>query len=88
MKGHKGFCIALILAVVCLGGCSTFNKQNIILSETEQYYFIPAGTPFKAVIVKGEEPIEVTRDKNTWAVDAGYLVKLQEKANENVLGID
>lgn len=88
MRITRGFGIILVVAVLFLSGCSSFDRRNIILSETEQYYFIPAGTPFRAVLVKGEEPIEVTRDRNTWAVDAGVFAKLQESANMNVLGID
>jgi hypothetical protein len=59
--------------------------KTYILSETESYYFIPAGTTFNAVVEKGKPPIEVVRVKDTWAVDAGYLAKLQEEANAGAL---
>lgn len=77
--------VVLLAVVILLGGCSF---RRYILSETEQYYLIPAGTTFNAVVLKGQPPIPVTRDKDTWAVDAGYLAKLQEDANANALGLD
>ena len=49
------------------------------------YYYIPPGTPFNAVVQKGEPPIEVIRNVGTWAVDAGYLAKLQAEANAVIL---
>ena len=77
----------VIVSLLFTAGCA-FSRQNIILSETEQYYLIPAGQEFTAVVVKGQKPIKVTRDKDSWVVDAGVLSRLQTEANENVLGLD
>ncbi len=71
------------LLLVALTGCGT--TRPMILTETGQYYFIPAGTPFTAVVYKDEPPVEVTRTKPSWVVDAGYLATLQEEANAIVL---
>ena len=79
---RKVIAVLFLMLVVC--GCATV-KKNYILTESEQYYFIPAGTPFNAVIVKGQAPVEVRRVKDTWGVDAGYLAKLQEEANAAVI---
>jgi len=81
MKKYYFLLIATILVFV---GC-TASRPPTILAETDQYYFIPAGVEFTAVIIDGEAPQKVTRTKNTWAVDAGYLAELQEEANANAL---
>jgi hypothetical protein len=36
-------------------------------------------------VVKDGPVVEVRRTQPTWAIDAGYLVKLQEEANAKVL---
>ena len=76
--------VLLAFVIWVLSGCASVHK-SYVLTETEQYYFIPAGTPFNAVLVKGQPPVEVIRAKDTWAIDASYLVKLQEEANAHVL---
>lgn len=78
--------VALLAAMVVLCGCN-YSRGVLILSESQQYYFIPAGTPFNAVVIKGQPPIQVVRDKPTWAVDAGYLFELQKAANRRALEI-
>ncbi len=78
--------ILVIVAAALTSGCRYSKPKGVyILRESEQYYFIPAGTPFNAVIRKGEPPVEVIRNSDTWAVDAGYLMKLQKEANARVL---
>ena len=83
----KKWWIVLLLVGLMAAGCSGWRKKTYILTETQQYYFIPAGTPFHAVMVKGQKPVEVIRDQPTWAVDAGYLMKLQKEANRRALEI-
>ncbi len=78
--------ILVVIAAVLTSGCAYEKRKDVyILRESEQYYFIPAGTPFTAVVRKGEPPVEVIRNSDTWAVDAGYLMKLQKEANARVL---
>lgn len=78
--------VVLVLAAVCLSGCRYGKpKRMYILRESEQFYLIPAGTPFNAVVKKGDPPVEVVRNSDTWAVDAGYLLKLQKEANARIL---
>lgn len=78
--------ILVVVAAALMAGCRYAKPKAVyILRESEQYYLIPAGTPFMAVVRKGEPPIEVIRNSDTWAVDAGYLMKLQKEANARVL---
>jgi len=89
---HKAWATirALILSGAILGslaGCLS-PREPLILTETEQYYFIPAGVPFKAIIKKGGELQEVVRNKDSWVIDSGVLAKLQESANANILDGD
>ena len=71
--------------VVCLQGCATFQPKTYVLTETESYYYIPPNTSFNAQLVKDGPIVEVRRVQPTWAVDAGYLAKLQEAANAAVI---
>lgn len=74
--------VFVLLTVVVFTGCAMFQRPpSYILTETESYYFIPPNTPFKARLVKDGPLVEVQRVQPTWAVDAGYLAKLQEAAN-------
>ena len=79
--------MAVALLALLASGCVLGRRKTIILTETERYYFIPAGTPFHAVVIKGQPPIEVIRGKDSWCVDSGYLLKLQKEANREVLKI-
>ena len=49
------------------------------------YFLIPAGTPFKAMIIKNGPLEDVVRTSDSYNVEAGYLLKLQEEANARVL---
>jgi len=71
--------VILLLAVLFLMGCKT--TQPTVLLETEAYYLIPANTPFKAIIEDGGKVEDVVRTHDSYAVDAGMLIKLQEDAN-------
>lgn len=76
----------VVLTTLLMAGCRYQKRKAVyILRESEQYYLIPAGTPFTAIVRKGEPPVEVIRNSDTWAVDAGYLLKLQKEANARVL---
>ena len=82
----KLWLLAILLAPLLLtSGCASFGKSTVILTDKEAYYFIPAGTPFKARIVKDGPLVEVTRDRDSYNLDAGYLAELQETANARVL---
>ena len=69
----------LLLIVFFAMGCAS-TKPTVLL-ETETYYLIPANTPFKAVVADGGKVEEVVRTHDSYAVDAGLLIKLQEQAN-------
>jgi hypothetical protein len=73
-------CLFLFLANI-LVGCAT---KAIILHESNIVYYIPAGTEFLALTEKGGKLNKITRDKPSWVVDSGYLLKLQEEANKKV----
>lgn len=78
--------IVIIVVGILAAGCSYGRRGQIhVLYESEMYYYIPAGTPFTATVIKGEPPIRVVRNVGTWAVDAGYLAKLQAEANAVIL---
>ena len=82
----KLWLLAILLAPLLLtSGCASFGKSTVILTDKETYYLIPAGTPFKARIVKDGPLVEVTRDRDSYNLDAGYLAELQETANARVL---
>ena len=82
----KKYFVGLLIFSILLTGCARFQPQpSYILSETEQYYFIPPNTPFKCQLEKGGPLVEVQRTQPTWAVDSGYLAKLQESANARIL---
>ena len=49
------------------------------------YFLIPAGTPFKAVIIKNGPLEDVVRTSDSYNVEAGYLLKLQKEANARAL---
>jgi hypothetical protein len=79
--------LGILLALpITINGCASFGRNTYILTETEQYYFIPPNTAFNAQLVKDGPVVEVKRTQPTWAVDAGYLAKLQEEANAKTLG--
>jgi hypothetical protein len=87
----KKLIITLGLAVLILSGCtflftgcSSFQRKNYVLTETEQMYFIPPNEPFRARLTKDGPVEEVRRTLPSWAVDAGYLAKLQEEANSHI----
>jgi len=69
----------LLMLVLLACGCAT-TKPTVLL-ETEAYYLIPANTPFKAVVKDGGPVEDVVRSRDSYAVDAGLLIKLQEEAN-------
>ena len=69
----------LLMIVFFSMGCAS-TKPTVLL-ETETYYLIPANTPFKAVVVDGGKVKDVVRTHDSYAVDAGLLIKLQEQAN-------
>jgi len=71
--------LSLLLCVLFVVGCA--STKPMVLLETEAYYLIPAGTTFRAVAVDGGPVIEVQRTHDSYAVDAGMLIKLQEEAN-------
>ena len=85
----KKLLIALGLAAILLAGCTFLSgcasvlHKNYVLTETESYYLVPANTSFKARLVKDGPIEEVRRTADSYAVDSGYLVKLQEMANVN-----
>jgi hypothetical protein len=87
MKRFVGWMILVVVGIVLVTpGCRYQRRRGIfVLRESEQYYYIPAGTPFMAVVEKGKPPVQVIRTVGTWAVDAGYLHKLQTEANARVL---
>ena len=82
----KNLLITCCVLSLFLGGCVT-SSSKYILVESEAYYLIPAGTSFNAIIQKGKPPVEVTRQKDTYAVDAETLIKLQEEANLQILDL-
>ncbi len=75
----------LCLLVISISGCASIGRNTYILTESESYYYIPPNTSFNAQLVKGGPVVEVKRVKGTYAVDADYLIKLQEEANAQVL---
>ena len=78
--------VVAVLVALSVCGCPYGKRKRMyILRESEQFYLIPAGTPFTAIVTKGEPPVQVTRNADSWAVDAGYLLKLQKEANARIL---
>ena len=71
--------ILLLLIILCLVGCKT--TQPTVLLETETYYLIPANTAFRAVVLDDGPVEDVIRNRDSYVVDAGLLIKLQEEAN-------
>ena len=81
-----GVFVLAVLGLLVLNGCAMFQRQpTYVLTETETYYLIPPDTPFKAQLIKGGPLVEVRRTQPTYAVDSGYLAKLQEAANAEIL---
>ena len=80
--------IAIALVAVLLGGCILSRKErDPVMRESMKYALIPAGTEFQAKLTK-DGPLETLKlDRDVMAVDAGYLIQLQRKANRNALGI-
>jgi len=77
--------VILCLLLISISGCASLGRNTYILTETESYYYIPPNTSFNAQLVKDGPVVEVKRTQPTWAVDAGYLAKLQEEANAQAL---
>jgi len=75
----------ILFLIFCVAGCTYFPRKNYVLTETEQMYFIPPNESFRARLTKDGPVEEVRRTLPSYAVDAGYLAKLQEEANANVL---
>lgn len=69
----------------CVQGCASLGGHTNILTDDEVYFLIPAGTSFKAVIVKDGPLVDVVRTSDSWNVEAGYLLDLQKKANARML---
>lgn len=80
---------ALIVGILAAGiiGCEWGRKTDTsVLRETETFYRIPKGTPFKGVKEDGGPLVDiVVTDSDLVVVYPGYLQKLQEEANRNVL---
>lgn len=79
----KIFLVSLIACCIIASGCA--RGRQWILTDNEVYYLIPAGTPFQARVVKDGPLQPVVRDRDSYNIEAGYLVKLQEEANAEIL---
>jgi len=75
--------ILFMLILLLVSGCAT-TKPTVLL-ETGAYYLIPANTPFRAIVKDGGKVEDVVRTHDSYAVDAGLLIKLQEEANSCTL---
>ena len=71
--------LMLLFSLILIAGCVTTSPT--VLLETEAYYLIPANTPFRAIVEDGGPVEDVIRNHDSYAVDAGMLIKLQEEAN-------
>jgi uncharacterized lipoprotein YmbA len=71
--------IILVLSLVFLTGCAT--TKPTVLTETEAYYLLPANTPFRAIVKDGGKIEDVQRPYDSYVIDSGKLIKLQEQAN-------
>jgi hypothetical protein len=71
--------IILALLVIFMMGCGT--TKPVVLTETEAYYLLPANTPFRAIVQDGGKIEDVQRPYDSYVIDAGKLIKLQEQAN-------
>lgn len=71
--GRLWLMACLLPLLLSLTSCSSLKKNIVYLPESKAYYLIPAGTPFQAIVKDGGELETVVRDKDTWAVDAGYF---------------
>jgi len=69
----------LLVSILFVVGCA--STKPMVLLETEAYYLIPANTQFRAIVTDGGKVEDVVRTHDSYAVDAGLLIKLQEKAN-------
>lgn len=74
------FCVCLSLL---LSSCA-FSKPQVLL-ESEQYFFVPAGTEFMAKETKKSELKKYERTTDSYNVSAATLIKLQEQANTNLI---
>ena len=81
IESHYLMAIILLLLLL-ISGCAHCEKSINILTDDEVYYYIPAGIEFTAEI--NGKMTQVKRSKPTWAVDAAYLIKVQEEANKKV----
>ena len=76
----------LCLLLSLTSGCASLGRNTNILTDDEVYFLIPAGTPFKAVIVRNGQLEDVVRTSDSYNVEAGYLLRLQKEANARALG--
>lgn len=77
--------VALVLVAVSMAGCR-HNRIPDVLRESETRYWIPAGTPFNAVKVKGEPLTEiVVDDTGLVVIYPGSLQALEEEAGRRIL---
>lgn len=77
--------LVLAVAVMLMSGCRQYERRVYVLPEGKRYYFIPAGTTFKARIVRDGPVVDVVRTEDTWGVPAGYLAELQKEAGAKAL---
>jgi len=75
----KFLVLCLFVALLCSGCPETKGPE--VLPEGDQLYIIPAGVQFKAKLSKDGPLQDVVRDRDTWGIDAGVLLRLQIEAN-------
>jgi ABC-type bacteriocin/lantibiotic exporter with double-glycine peptidase domain len=75
--------LALAILLVCLAllqGCASCGRNTVLL-ESEQRWYIPAGTEFHAQSTVGGPLLPFTRQTGSWVVSAADLAELEETAN-------
>lgn len=72
-----------LFTAACVQGC--VRERLVVVPESKAVYLIPAGTPFRARVVKGGPLVEIVRDKDTWCMDAGRMLELSKEANREAL---
>ena len=82
---RKLLVISLLVSLMFIQGCASMGIRTNVLTDDEVYFLIPAGTPFKAVLIKGGPLEDVVRTSDSYNVEAGYLLKLQKEANARAL---
>lgn len=86
MNIGKHWLLPILFVLLCLvSGCSIFGRNTVILTTSERYDLIPAGTTYKAKLTKDGPVQNMVREKDAYVVDAGTLIELQEEANIEVL---